>query len=320
MAASRTLISIAVAAVIALAAVVFISNSPASEPRTALAGPCGADPLLFFSPIDGPPLDETFLVGAEPGSAYQEKFRIVTDPEELPDGKPPVTISVVEKQPGSGHAGIVTGFNPSESDGSFTTTAVTGIAAGVPAGVYEYEIEIDCHGQITEIPYDVYVGTCPAPSSSGFQMSGISGTPTPSPEPFPETCEEPTPTPTPSPTASPSPTPTAAPGLDATWGDNNCSLQVDPIDSLLVLRGDAGLSSNTGDCPDMGEISHTRAKVVFRQGIQGNGLDLPWGDVDCTGDMSPVDSLKILRHDAGLSVPQEPICFAIGSEVTVTEL
>ena len=138
MTASRTLASIAAAAVIAVAAVVFISNSPASEPRTVLAGPCGADPLIFFSPISGPPATLLFLPGAVPGRAYQETFEIVTDPEELPDGKPPVTISVVERQPGSGHAGIVTGFNPSESDGSFTTTAVTGIGAGVPAGVYEY--------------------------------------------------------------------------------------------------------------------------------------------------------------------------------------
>ena len=42
-----------------------------------------------------------------------------------------------------------------------------------------------------------------------------------------------------------------------------------------------------------------------------------WGDVDCDGTVGPIDSLKLLRFDAGLSVPQEPGCPEIGDEVTV---
>ncbi len=46
----------------------------------------------------------------------------------------------------------------------------------------------------------------------------------------------------------------------------------------------------------------------------------PWGDVDCSGgDVIPVDSLKILRYDAGLSVKQEVGCPAIGVDVTLVE-
>ena len=37
------------------------------------------------------------------------------------------------------------------------------------------------------------------------------------------------------------------------------------------------------------------------------------GDVDCDGDVDAVDSLKVLRHVAGLSVGQQPGCPAIGS-------
>ena len=44
-----------------------------------------------------------------------------------------------------------------------------------------------------------------------------------------------------------------------------------------------------------------------------------WGDVDCDGAMTPVDSLKILRYDAGLSVSQEEGCPAIGASVTIVE-
>ena len=44
-------------------------------------------------------------------------------------------------------------------------------------------------------------------------------------------------------------------------------------------------------------------------------LDLVWGDVDCDGDVDSVDSLKILRFVAGLSVSQQAGCPALGSPV-----
>ena len=108
--------------------------------------------------------------------------------------------------------------------------------------------------------------------------------------------------------ALPSPTPTASPsGDNRIWGDNNCSQQVDPVDSLFVLRADAGLSTNTGDCPDMGQVVDVQ-----------NASPHPWGDVDCGGEVTPVDSLKLLRYDAGLGVAQAVDCPIIGSDVTIS--
>ena len=109
--------------------------------------------------------------------------------------------------------------------------------------------------------------------------------------------------PSPSPTATP-----AATGDERVWGDANCSGSANPVDSLLTLRHDAGLSANTGDCPDLGQVVDVQ-----------NASPHPWGDVDCGGDVTPVDSLKLLRHDAGLGVSQEPNCPLIGSLVRVTE-
>ena len=91
-----------------------------------------------------------------------------------------------------------------------------------------------------------------------------------------------------------------------TWADNNCKDGVNPVDSLFVLRGDAGLPTDTGVCPGMGQA----IEVL-------NASPHIWGDVDCTGDMSPVDSLKVLRFDAGLSVTQNVGCPLIGTEVTL---
>ena len=92
------------------------------------------------------------------------------------------------------------------------------------------------------------------------------------------------------------------------WGDANCSGSTNPIDSLLTLRADAGLDTNTGDCPDFGQVVDVQ-----------NASPHPWGDVDCGGDITPVDSLKLLRYDAGLSVSQATNCPEIGASVTVVE-
>lgn len=90
------------------------------------------------------------------------------------------------------------------------------------------------------------------------------------------------------------------------WGDDNCSGSADPVDSLLTLRFDAGLSTSTGECPGMGE-----AVDIINASVHS------WGDVDCSGSIDPIDSLKLLRSDAGLSVSQTGNCPLIGSEVTV---
>lgn len=92
------------------------------------------------------------------------------------------------------------------------------------------------------------------------------------------------------------------------WGDGNCSGSADPIDSLLTLRFDAGLSTNTGDCPDFGQIVDVQ-----------NASPHPWGDVDCANGISPVDSLKLLRHDAGLGVAQQAGCPPMGAEVLISD-
>ena len=79
-----------------------------------------------------------------------------------------------------------------------------------------------------------------------------------------------------------------------------------PVDSLLTLRDDAGFDVDTGDCPDFGETVEVLGESPHT-----------WGDVDCSGAIDPVDSLKLLRADAGLSVAQAPDCPEIGSTVQI---
>jgi uncharacterized delta-60 repeat protein len=102
---------------------------------------------------------------------------------------------------------------------------------------------------------------------------------------------------------------TPVPGEERTWGDNNCSGDSpNPVDGLFALRFDGGLSTNTGECPDMGQVVEVAGASPH-----------PWGDVDCGGAVNPIDSLKLLRFDGGLSVVQPEGCPDIGDPVLVSE-
>jgi hypothetical protein len=92
------------------------------------------------------------------------------------------------------------------------------------------------------------------------------------------------------------------------WGDADCSGGINPIDSLKILRADAGadLASVLGACPPLGVLASI------------NTVPRLWGDFDCSLFFNPVDSLKTLRYDAGLSVPKnDPTCPDWGDVVTV---
>ena len=98
------------------------------------------------------------------------------------------------------------------------------------------------------------------------------------------------------------------PGTERIWGDSDCSGAVNPVDSLKVLRSDAGLSvSQTGSCPNIASS------------VTVDGTARLWNDVDCGGSVNPVDSLKTLRHDAGLSVSQAAGCPGVATTVTVSD-
>ncbi|MEX0682639.1 MAG: choice-of-anchor Q domain-containing protein [Dehalococcoidia bacterium] len=142
---------------------------------------------------------------------------------------------------------------------------------------------------------------------SPFAAPTASPSATPSSSPTPTSSTSATPTMNTSDTIPPT-TATATPLVTAVvWGDDNCSGEADPIDSLLTLRHDAGLSTNTGDCPNMGEVVEV-----------ADASPHPWGDVDCSGGVDPVDSLKLLRFDAGLPVTQEDGCPLLGADVLVS--
>lgn len=89
-------------------------------------------------------------------------------------------------------------------------------------------------------------------------------------------------------------------------GDLDCDGSVNPIDSLLLLRHDAGLSVNLpSGCQTIGSTvgSAARSPAAVH----------PKGDMNCNGSVNPIDSLLLLRHDAGLNVNLPAGCDAIGT-------
>jgi hypothetical protein len=89
----------------------------------------------------------------------------------------------------------------------------------------------------------------------------------------------------------------------------NCDEDVNPVDSLLILRFDAGLAVNTNGCPAMGTQLDVTIAVVRT-----------WGDLDCSSLINPVDSLKTLREDAGLGYSKGDVtCPDAGQMVTVAQ-
>jgi hypothetical protein len=110
----------------------------------------------------------------------------------------------------------------------------------------------------------------------------------------------PTPTASPVPTASPPPTP-----LGLTWEDLNCDKSVVPQDAVTLLMKDAGIETSgpaAGNCPVLGE------------NVTVYGVSRVWGDIDCSGAINAIDSVKLLRWLIGLPLePADPNCPVPGS-------
>ena len=108
--------------------------------------------------------------------------------------------------------------------------------------------------------------------------------------------------------------PTPPPGTqEELWMDVDCSDLVSAVDALKVLIHDAGMDITQEEaCPEMEEN-------IDMIGQNGDHFDDElWGDANCQGEVNAVDSLAVLRWDAGLEVfGVEQPCPEISSEVDI---
>ena len=115
-------------------------------------------------------------------------------------------------------------------------------------------------------------------------------------------------------------------------GDLDLPIRIDGVDSSLdwvlavdVFKGGAIQfeaipgEAIPGEAIEVEAIIHREIKLSGVQVDVQSTMQL-WGDVDCSGgEVDPVDSQKILRHDAGKSVKQAAGCPEIGVDVTLVE-
>ena len=143
------------------------------------------------------------------------------------------------------------------------------------------------------------------------------GTPLPpSPTPPPPTAT-PTPTPTASPTPVPTPTPTASPIPTATPIPTDTPTPGPPTSTPTATATPGGPTS-TGPTPPPGSATPTATATATPPATPAPS-SVTWGNIDCLAGIGPVDALKLLRFDAGLSASQADGCPPLGSEITIAD-
>ncbi len=99
------------------------------------------------------------------------------------------------------------------------------------------------------------------------------------------------------------------------WGDLNCSGAVQSAEALYPLEHVAGgyLVIPEGICWDtrMGMFPETMLQVE-------GGPQVQWADVDCSGEITAVDALRILRYVVGLGNVVPAGCPEIGAITTLS--
>lgn len=105
--------------------------------------------------------------------------------------------------------------------------------------------------------------------------------------------------------------------FEARWGDLDCGGEIESVEALDPLRHVIGLyfMIPEGMCQD--SPLAVFPETLLR--IEG-GPQVQWADVDCSGKISSVDALWILRYVVGLGVPDFADCPEIGVMTTLSHV
>jgi hypothetical protein len=107
------------------------------------------------------------------------------------------------------------------------------------------------------------------------------------------------------------------PVFEHLWGDQNCNGEIQSPDALLSLyyvlfAGHLGYIPEGVCWPEvMGIFADTMLQVE-------GGPQVQWSDLDCSGEISPVDALLVLRYVAGMEALAFPGCPEVGALVRLS--
>jgi TolB protein len=93
-----------------------------------------------------------------------------------------------------------------------------------------------------------------------------------------------------------------------------CDHTVSPMREMCVVNAETGALDHSI------EVASTHDSEGWTEPSWATGGGVQGGDIDCSGAADPIDSLKLLRYDAGLSVTHAGPCLEVGEETTIGEL
>jgi hypothetical protein len=101
-------------------------------------------------------------------------------------------------------------------------------------------------------------------------------------------------------------------GTQVQWADADCDGKISSVDALWLLREVAGLPRKAfAGCPEIGAmttLSHVQPLVA--EASEPVTFEERWGDLNCSGELQPVDALHVLRNVIGpLAYIPEGICW-----------
>ena len=101
------------------------------------------------------------------------------------------------------------------------------------------------------------------------------------------------------------------------WGDLNCSGEVQSVDAVyplhVVVGGFGYIANGICDPERIDMFPETLLQVE-------SGRKVRWADVDCSGKISSVDALWLLRHVAGLPAKHFEECPEVGAMTTLSHV
>jgi hypothetical protein len=115
--------------------------------------------------------------------------------------------------------------------------------------------------------------------------------------------------------ARPEPTDAGSNQFQERWGDLNCSGEIQSVDARYPLMYIVGgfVYIPEGICEDAMLFQETIVQIE-------GGPQVQWADVDCSGEITSIDALWLLREVAGFPAKDFPGCPVIGAMTTLSHV
>jgi Tol biopolymer transport system component len=111
-----------------------------------------------------------------------------------------------------------------------------------------------------------------------------------------------------------------APVSSPAWSPDGTQFAVTCTEDPELVPQMCIVDAQDGDVLDLHKPTGSDEPEIWSDPSWATGGGVQGGDIDCSGAADPIDSLKLLRHDAGLSVTYPGPCLMIGEQTTINQI